>query len=154
MLRCWAPTMWAPFLSSCCLTAPLPLLPQHAQHTQHTQSALSSPSSLPPSNTPPPPPAHTHHTLCQPPPSLPPTTHTQILPPPYTHTHSLPLLDAAVKAREDASTFDTSRLVEFSERLLWEGPVLGLSPLVREPGRLAITDQRVYFQPLHNIAGE
>lgn len=66
----------------------------------------------------------------------------------------LPLLDASVKAREDAAAFDTSRLVEFSERLLWEGPVLQLSPLVREPGRLAITDQRVYFQPLHNIAGE
>lgn len=65
----------------------------------------------------------------------------------------LPMLDASVKACEDASAFDTSRLVEFSERLLWEGPVLGLSPLVREPGRLAITDQRVYFQPLHNIAG-
>jgi hypothetical protein len=63
------------------------------------------------------------------------------------------MLDASVKAREDASAFDTSRLVEFSERLLWEGPVLSLSPLVREPGRLAITDQRVYFQPLHNIAG-
>jgi hypothetical protein len=66
----------------------------------------------------------------------------------------LPLLDASVKAREDAAAFDTSRLVEFSERLLWEGPVLALSPLVREPGRLAVTDQRVYFQPLHNIAGE
>lgn len=66
----------------------------------------------------------------------------------------LPLLDASVKAREDAAAFDTSRLVEFSERLLWEGPVLALSPLVREPGRLAVTDHRVYFQPLHNIAGE
>jgi hypothetical protein len=64
------------------------------------------------------------------------------------------MLDASVKAREDAAAFDTSRLVEFSERLLWEGPVLGLSPLVREPGRLAITDTRVYFQPLHNISGE
>lgn len=67
--------------------------------------------------------------------------------------HRLQMLDASVKAREDAAAFDTSRLVEFSERLLWEGPVLGLSPLVREPGRLAITDQRVYFQPLHNISG-
>lgn len=63
------------------------------------------------------------------------------------------MLDASVKAREDAAAFDTSRLVEFSERLLWEGPVLALSPLVREPGRLAITDSRVYFQPLHNISG-
>jgi hypothetical protein len=32
--------------------------------------------------------------------------------------------------------------------------VLALSPLVGEPGRLAVTDQRVYFQPLHNIAGK
>jgi hypothetical protein len=70
------------------------------------------------------------------------------------HLCRLPLLDASVKAREDAAAFDTSRLVEFSERLLWEGPVLALSPLVREPGRLAVTDQRVYFQPLHNIAGK
>jgi hypothetical protein len=65
----------------------------------------------------------------------------------------LQLQDAAVKAREDAAAFDTSRLVEFSERLVWEGPAVQLSPLVREPGRLAVTDQRLYFQPLHNIAG-
>jgi hypothetical protein len=58
-----------------------------------------------------------------------------------------------VKAREDAAAFDTSRLVEFSERLVWEGPAVQLTPLVREPGRLAVTDQRLYFQPLHNIAG-
>eukprot|EP00878_Enallax_costatus_P036882 GHUV01041464.1.p1 GENE.GHUV01041464.1~~GHUV01041464.1.p1 ORF type:complete len:123 (-),score=30.14 GHUV01041464.1:246-614(-) len=65
----------------------------------------------------------------------------------------LELLDAAVKAREDATSFDSSRLVEFSERLVWEGPVTQLSPLVREPGRMAVTDQRVYFKPLHNISG-
>jgi factor associated with neutral sphingomyelinase activation len=65
----------------------------------------------------------------------------------------LQLQDVAVKAREDAAAFDTSRLVEFSERLVWEGPAVQLSPLVREPGRLAVTDQRLYFQPLHNIAG-
>ena len=65
----------------------------------------------------------------------------------------LSLQDAAVKAREDATSFDTSRLVEYSERLVWEGPAVQLSPLVREPGRLAVTDQRVYFQPLHNITG-
>lgn len=65
----------------------------------------------------------------------------------------LQLQDAAVKAREDAASFDTSRLVEYSERVVWEGPALQLSPLVREPGRLAVTTQRVYFQPLQNIAG-
>eukprot|EP00775_Hariotina_reticulata_P008774 gene8774-8953_t len=65
----------------------------------------------------------------------------------------LSLLAASAKAREDASQFDSSRLVEYSEHLAWEGPAIQLTPLVREPGRLAVTDQRLYFQPLHNIAG-
>lgn len=63
------------------------------------------------------------------------------------------LLDLAVRSREDAAVFDTSRLADFNEHLLWEGPAVQLSPLIREPGRLAVTDQRVYFQPLHNVAG-
>lgn len=29
-----------------------------------------------------------------------------------------------------------------------------LTPLVREPGRLALSDGRIYFQPLANITGE
>ncbi|KAF8059207.1 lvsF [Scenedesmus sp. PABB004] len=69
-------------------------------------------------------------------------------------TERLALLDAAVKAREDAAAFDTSRLVDFGEAVAWEGPAAQLTPLVREPGRLAVTDQRLYFQPLHNIAGD
>lgn len=28
-----------------------------------------------------------------------------------------------------------------------------MTPLVREAGRLVVTDQRVYFQPLHNVSG-
>eukprot|EP00879_Flechtneria_rotunda_P012868 GHRR01013438.1.p1 GENE.GHRR01013438.1~~GHRR01013438.1.p1 ORF type:complete len:516 (+),score=142.44 GHRR01013438.1:507-2054(+) len=66
----------------------------------------------------------------------------------------LVLQDAARRSREDAAQFDSSRLVEFSEVLMWEGPAVQLSPLIREPGRLAVTDQRVYFQPLHNISGD
>lgn len=54
----------------------------------------------------------------------------------------------------DAVSFDLSRLVDFGERLVWSGPVVALTPLVREHGHLAITPIRVYFQPLHNIAGE
>lgn len=57
------------------------------------------------------------------------------------------------RQRLDSVSFDLSRLVDFGERLVWCGPVTALSPLVREQGRLAITPQRVYFQPLHNIAG-
>lgn len=34
-----------------------------------------------------------------------------------------------------------------------QGPAAQLTPLVKEAGRLVITDQRVYFQPMHNISG-
>jgi hypothetical protein len=64
------------------------------------------------------------------------------------------MLDLCACAREDAARFDSSRLVDFAERLLWEGPAAQLTPLVREPGRLAVSDARLYFQPLHNVAGE
>lgn len=50
-------------------------------------------------------------------------------------------------------TFDSSRLVDFSERLLLECPAAQVTPLVREQGVLAITAERVYFQPAHNVAG-
>jgi factor associated with neutral sphingomyelinase activation len=63
------------------------------------------------------------------------------------------MLEALARAREDAARFDSSRLADFGERLLWEGPAAQLSPLVREPGRLALSDARVYFQPLYNVAG-
>lgn len=53
----------------------------------------------------------------------------------------------------DAAAFDLSRLVDFSERVLWVGPATQLTPLVRERGHLAVTDSRVYFQPLYNMAG-
>ncbi len=64
------------------------------------------------------------------------------------------MLVASVRAREDAASFDSSRLHDFAERVLWEGPATQLTPLVREPGRLALSDQRLYFQPLHNVAGD
>ncbi len=52
-------------------------------------------------------------------------------------------------------SFDLSRLVDYcAERPLWCGPAMALTPLVRERGHLAITNSRVYFQPLHNVAGE
>lgn len=33
-------------------------------------------------------------------------------------------------------------------------PALLQGALVREPGRLLLTDQRLYFQPLHPISGD
>ncbi|KAG2501969.1 hypothetical protein HYH03_000465 [Edaphochlamys debaryana] len=62
-------------------------------------------------------------------------------------------LEDLARQRLDSVSFDLSRLLDFGERLVWSGPVVALSPLVREQGHLAITPARVYFQPLHNIAG-
>jgi factor associated with neutral sphingomyelinase activation len=62
-------------------------------------------------------------------------------------------LQAVVSAREESVSFDPSRLVEFDERMCWRGPAVQLTPLTRERGRLVVSDLRVYFQPLHNLAG-
>jgi factor associated with neutral sphingomyelinase activation len=58
-----------------------------------------------------------------------------------------------VRAREDAVSFDTSRLCDFSERVRLEVPAMQLTPLIRERGQLVVSETRVYFQPLHNISG-
>ncbi|GLI70367.1 hypothetical protein VaNZ11_015146 [Volvox africanus] len=63
-------------------------------------------------------------------------------------------LEELSRQRMDCVSFDLSRLLDFGERVVWSGPVLALTPLVREQGHLAITPARVYFQPLHNIAGD
>ena len=64
------------------------------------------------------------------------------------------VLQAAATKRTAAAVFDSSRLADFSERVLHDGPAVQLSPLVHENGRLVITDRRVYFQPLHNVTGD
>jgi len=63
------------------------------------------------------------------------------------------IMKRMVQMREDAMEFDRSELVDFNERICYEGPAAQLTPLVKEAGRLVITDQRVYFQPMHNISG-
>lgn len=45
------------------------------------------------------------------------------------------------------------RLVDFSERILYDTAAALLAPLVKEHGRLVVTDARVYFQPLNNVTG-
>lgn len=57
-------------------------------------------------------------------------------------------------ARESEFAFDTSRLVSFDEALLLDAPVRHVTPLCKEPGRLVITDQRVYFAPLFTSFGD
>ena len=63
-------------------------------------------------------------------------------------------VQAASLARTAAAAFDTSRLTDFGERIHFDGVAHQLMPLVRIPGRLVVTGARVYFQPLHNVAGD
>ncbi|CAM6118833.1 unnamed protein product [Calypogeia fissa] len=53
--------------------------------------------------------------------------------------------------REAQAKFDTSRLVDLSEHIIFDCPAAQVTPLVREPGRLVLTQARLYFQPLHNF---
>lgn len=62
-------------------------------------------------------------------------------------------LAAMRSRREDRARFDANAFVEDSEktRVAFDAPAARMTPLVREPGRLVITDERVYFQPLATI---
>lgn len=52
------------------------------------------------------------------------------------------------------ATFDYHRLTdEFNERVLLERRVRLVTPLVKQPGILVVTDKGLYFQPLHNLTG-
>ncbi|GJP42810.1 hypothetical protein CLOM_g2335 [Closterium sp. NIES-68] len=55
---------------------------------------------------------------------------------------------------EASAPFDVSRLVDLSEHILLDCLASQVRPLVREPGRLVLTQQRLYFQPLHAISSE
>jgi factor associated with neutral sphingomyelinase activation len=62
-----------------------------------------------------------------------------------------PLLESAL-----TTSFDTSQLVDFHEKLLLRSPIptKKVKPLIINPGSLMVTNVRVYFQPslLNNIA--
>jgi WD40 repeat protein len=60
-------------------------------------------------------------------------------------------LAAMRSRREDRARFDANALLEETERVAFDAPAARMTPLVREPGRLVITDARVYFQPLAEI---
>ena len=59
-------------------------------------------------------------------------------------------------SRQQAAScsFDYRRLTdEFRERILMECRARQVTPLIKQPGILVITDRGLYFQPLHNLAG-
>ena len=62
-------------------------------------------------------------------------------------------MQIGARQRASEAVFDNSRLIEFSEQIQHDAPAVQLTPLVQEGGRLVVTDQRLYFQPLHNVAG-
>ena len=62
-------------------------------------------------------------------------------------------MQEGARLRAAAALFDKSLLVDFSEQVQYDTSAAQLTPLVKEAGRLVVTDQRVYFQPLHNVTG-
>ena len=63
-------------------------------------------------------------------------------------------MQVLAQQQTDAAAFDTSRLVDFTESMQYNGPAMQLTPLVREAGCLAVTNLRIYFQPLHNVTSD
>ena len=60
-------------------------------------------------------------------------------------------LDRHIEQWESAIDFNTTWLVNLSERPKVQVTGMRLTPLVRTPGRIVVTDQRLYFQPLNNV---
>ena len=69
------------------------------------------------------------------------------------HAKAEETLAAMRRRREDRRTFDRSRLRRPDEIILFDAPAAQITPLVREPGRLVVTDARAYFQPTWDLAG-
>ena len=59
-------------------------------------------------------------------------------------------MERLIEQREAAIEFNSTWLVNLSERPKFQVTGVQLTPLVRNPGRILITDQRLYFQPLNN----
>lgn len=56
------------------------------------------------------------------------------------------LAQILAQERTKATVFDTSHLVDFTERSIYDQPATHHTPLVKELGRLVITNKRLYFQ--------
>ena len=64
------------------------------------------------------------------------------------------IAESMAAAREAALVFDPSWLVSLGETILFNELAERVEPLVRCPGRLVVTTQRVYFQPLFRVDAE
>lgn len=70
---------------------------------------------------------------------------------------SCPLLplQAFLQQQEEGLRFDAAHLRSPAlETVHAQLPATSLTPLVREPGRVVVSDARLYFQPQHNISGD
>ena len=63
-------------------------------------------------------------------------------------------LQLLAQQRANEAVFDTSRLINFTEAVKYDSPATRHTPLVKQLGRLVITDERLYFQPLDSVAGD
>ena len=59
-------------------------------------------------------------------------------------------LVAMIEEREASMSFDGGCLEE-GENTLFESKAMRISPLVSNPGRVLLTDQRLYFQPFNGV---
>ena len=64
------------------------------------------------------------------------------------------MLQAEKFEQAEATAFDSSRLVDFSEEIVCDAPAVLHSPLTTSPGRLVISPQRLHFQPKHDVSGQ
>lgn len=56
-----------------------------------------------------------------------------------------------IQKREELIVFNMSWLVEFSEKPIFDSTALRVLPLVNSPGRILITNSRIYVQSLNNV---
>eukprot|EP00047_Mylnosiga_fluctuans_P005972 m.243958 g.243958 ORF g.243958 m.243958 type:complete len:918 (-) comp14365_c0_seq1:118-2871(-) len=60
-------------------------------------------------------------------------------------------IDAICTEFQQTITFNTAWLEELSEKILFESVANMVLPLVSNPGRVLLTNKRVYFQPFNNV---
>lgn len=61
------------------------------------------------------------------------------------------MIKSIIEERESSALFDASWLTDINERQLLELTGARVTPLVVNPGRILITNSRLYFQPINNI---
>jgi factor associated with neutral sphingomyelinase activation len=56
-----------------------------------------------------------------------------------------------IYSRQQRVTFDPLWLEDLNERVVVEFAASKIQPLVNNPGRVLLTNQRLYFQPFNNV---